>query len=326
MITIRSLLPESFTASWIESYSHFFAKRWFSFFNLRAFLRFRRRLSSLGRTLKPLRPLRIACFARLRESSWHTIRVSPTCLRFSAEPRVRYFGTSPPAAGVTLRSGAGLGQKVLRSTCASDAAGEARTTIPTAPASATPARDLALRSLDMKIPCPCVVPERLPGWRGSLPEGGSQALIARMAASTSNLIRADDRSHGERGRPPARLRLAGDRLRVRRQRGGAAPGREGLPGRRARMRSALRGLGLRALGVEPASLLLGAATRPAGNLPADCVQGRLHRLRVRGRRRQPRLREHPLPRASGVLPRPAVGRAGRLGAGAGAVLRHGGAH
>src|SRR5918995_24813 len=123
MITTRSLFPESLTASWIESYSHFFAKRWFSFFSLRAFLRFRRRLSSLGRTLKPLRPLRIACFARFRESSWHTIRVSPAGFRFSAEPRGRDSGTSPPAAGLTLRSGAGLGQKVLRSTWASAKAG-----------------------------------------------------------------------------------------------------------------------------------------------------------------------------------------------------------
>jgi cholesterol oxidase len=31
---------------------------------------------------------------------------------------------------------------------------------------------------------------------------------------------------------------------------------------------------------------------------------------VGGRRREPRLREHPLPRAAGFLPRPAVGRAG----------------
>src|SRR5918995_3759840 len=158
MITTRSLFPESLTASWIESYSHFFAKRLLSFFSLRAFLRFRRRLSSFGRTLKPLRPLRIACFASFRESPWHTIRVSPAGLRFSAEPRLRYSGTSPPAAGLTLRSGAGLGQKVLRSTCARDTAGAARMAIATAPATATPARDLPLRSLDMKIPCPWCCP------------------------------------------------------------------------------------------------------------------------------------------------------------------------
>ena len=44
-----------------------------------------------------------------------------------------------------------------------------------------------------------------------------------------------------------------------------------------------------------------------GDLPDDALQGRLHRLRLRGRRRQPRLRQHPLPGPARLLPRPPVG-------------------
>ena len=46
------------------------------------------------------------------------------------------------------------------------------------------------------------------------------------------------------------------------------------------MRTALRRRRLRRLGLEPAPLLLDAAARPARDLSADRVQGRLHRLRA----------------------------------------------
>ncbi len=74
--------------------------------------------------------------------------------------------------------------------------------------------------------------------------------------------------------------------------------------------------------MEPSALLLGAADRPPRGVPAHPVQGRVHRLRVGRRRREPRLREHPVPRAAGVLSRPAVGRARRLGGGDAPALRH----
>ncbi len=45
----------------------------------------------------------------------------------------------------------------------------------------------------------------------------------------------------------------------------------------------------------------------------DLLQGRLHRLRQRRRRRQPRLRQHALPRSPRLLQGPAVGRAGQTG-------------
>jgi hypothetical protein len=63
-----------------------------------------------------VRALRIDLGARLREPRWHTTRVSPRALALSAEPSVRGFGTVPPAAGLTLVSGAGSGQYELRST------------------------------------------------------------------------------------------------------------------------------------------------------------------------------------------------------------------
>ena len=50
-----------------------------------------------------------------------------------------------------------------------------------------------------------------------------------------------------------------------------------------------------------------------GDLPDDVVQGRLHRLRLRGRRRQPGIREHALSRAGCVLRGPAVGGMAALG-------------
>ena len=105
-----------------------------------------------------------------------------------------------------------------------------------------------------------------------------------------------------------RLRLAGDRLRLRRQRLGAAPGREGLLGRRARVRPALCRPRVPELHRRSEALLLEPAARHEGHLPADHLQGRLGRLRLRRGRRQPRLRQHALRAAEGSSSRTASGR------------------
>ena len=71
-----------------------------------------------------------------------------------------------------------------------------------------------------------------------------------------------------------------------------------------------------------APLLLVAQVGNARGPADDLLQGRLRRLRQRRRRRQPRLREHPLPGAALVLRRLPVGRPRQLGTGARPPLRH----
>ena len=110
-----------------------------------------------------------------------------------------------------------------------------------------------------------------------------------------------------------RLRLAGRRLRLRRQRLGAAAVREGLLGGRARVRTALRRPRVPARDGRPQALLLEPAPGHEGDLPADDLQGRLGCLRLRRRRRQPRLREHAVRAAEGVLRGPPVGGDGPTG-------------
>ena len=111
-----------------------------------------------------------------------------------------------------------------------------------------------------------------------------------------------------------RLRLAGRRLGLRRQRLGAAPVREGLLGRRARVRPALRRPRVpESTTADLQALLLEPAPGHEGDLPADDLQGRLGRLRLRRRRRQPRLRLHPLRAAEGSSSRTASGRTWRTG-------------
>ncbi len=56
------------------------------------------------------RSLRMARFSRRIESPWQTTRVFPGGFVFRAEASERIFGTLPPAAGLTLVSGAGSGQ------------------------------------------------------------------------------------------------------------------------------------------------------------------------------------------------------------------------
>ena len=98
---------------------------------------------------------------------------------------------------------------------------------------------------------------------------------------------------------------------------------KGYSVRGARVRQPLPRRGLRRVdAARTATLLLGAEARDARDPAHDLLQGRLRRLRQRRRRRQPRLREHALPGAARLLRGPAVGRARRLGARAGAPLRH----
>jgi hypothetical protein len=51
----------------------------------------------------------------LRESGWHTTRVTPGPTLEAAEASDRMVGTSPPAHGLTEQSGAGSGQYEARS-------------------------------------------------------------------------------------------------------------------------------------------------------------------------------------------------------------------
>ena len=76
------------------------------------------------------------------------------------------------------------------------------------------------------------------------------------------------------------LRLAGDRLRVRRQRQRAAARAEGLPGRRARVRAALRRRRAAEVHLGRAALLVRAAAGAERDLPADDLQGRRDRVRA----------------------------------------------
>src|SRR5688500_7837405 len=110
MTTTRSLLPEAVTAGWIWRYLHRFASLRLIAISPRA--RFALRLRrSVGRIAKPLRRARrIERARRCSEFFLQTTRVSPRSLLSSAEASDLTLGTLPPAAGVTLRSGAGLGQ------------------------------------------------------------------------------------------------------------------------------------------------------------------------------------------------------------------------
>src|SRR6266498_2227387 len=108
MITTRSLLPDRFTASWIESNAQRL-KSW-RFRSSTAFpsatLIFWR--GSAGRSTYPSDlASAIDCFARLRESGWQTTRV--TSAPETEDASERAVGTSPPAHGCTEQSGAGSG-------------------------------------------------------------------------------------------------------------------------------------------------------------------------------------------------------------------------
>ena len=124
--------------------------------------------------------------------------------------------------------------------------------------------------------------------RSGQPPWLKREVIAATSALARHRFVATDRWPDNDACVRLRLRLAGHRLRLRRQRLGAAPGREGLLGGRARVRPALRRRRVAELDRGPEALLLEPAAGHEGHLPADHLQGRLGRLRLRRRRRQPR--------------------------------------
>ncbi len=152
----------------------------------------------------------------------------------------------------------------------------------------------------------------------------SGATVATGTAVPTPNRRGLQRDDDDAGR--LRLRLARDRLGLRWQRLGAAPRREGLRGRCARVRAALRRRRVPEEHGRRQALLLEPAPRDEGDLPPDELQGRRGRLRLRRRRRQPRLRVHAVRAAEAVLRGPPVGGDRRLGERARAALRRGAAN
>ncbi len=136
----------------------------------------------------------------------------------------------------------------------------------------------------------------------------SEARERRQRAAIGRTASRPLRSNGDERARQLRLRLAGRRLRLRRQRLGAAPVREGLLGRRAGVRAALRRRRVPERDGRPQALLLEPAPGDEGDLPADDVQRRVGCLRLRRRRRQPRLREHAVRAAEARSSRTASGR------------------
>src|SRR3954468_7829435 len=111
-ITItRSLLCERLTAVWMLLKAQRLKKARFWRFSLRALRADSFRRPREGRRTQPLPwALLMDLIAFFSEPRWHTTRVSPRDLARSAAASVRGFGTLPPAAGLTLLSGAGSGQ------------------------------------------------------------------------------------------------------------------------------------------------------------------------------------------------------------------------
>jgi hypothetical protein len=115
---MRSLLPARFTAAWMWRNRQRSASRRFRRVSRRAAFFESRCVRAVGRTFQPfLRALLIDFVALRSEFDLQTTYVSPRARLLSADASPRAFGTLPPAAGFTLRSGAGLGQYELRSTC-----------------------------------------------------------------------------------------------------------------------------------------------------------------------------------------------------------------
>src|SRR2546423_6890376 len=111
MITIRSLLWEAVIALWIDLNLHRLASARLIFVRRRASALLSLRVRTVGRILKPLfRALLIEPSARLSDPPWQTTRVLPVLDFLSAEARERAFGTFPPAHGLIVQSGDGVGQ------------------------------------------------------------------------------------------------------------------------------------------------------------------------------------------------------------------------
>src|SRR3954447_9799298 len=115
MTTTRSLLCEAVTAGWISEYRQRFLSRLLTASRrLAAFLENER--WSYGRMSYPcLRARLIDLRTSARLSDRQTTRVSPTGFPFSAEARLRNFGTLPPVHGLMEQSAAGSGQYDARS-------------------------------------------------------------------------------------------------------------------------------------------------------------------------------------------------------------------
>src|SRR5712691_6915884 len=109
MITTRSQFWESLIAGWISLYLQSLKSFFSNLRHRRPCLSVNVRGASVGRSWTPfVRAVVMALLARDSESAWQTIRVVPRFL-LRAENRSRAFGTSPPAGGLTVVSGAGSG-------------------------------------------------------------------------------------------------------------------------------------------------------------------------------------------------------------------------
>ena len=116
MITTRSLLPDAFTACWIESKAHRFERLRFRASSARPSAALIVWRGWVGRSTYPVDwASAIDRCRRLSESGWQTTRVTPGPVVERAEASDRAVGTSPPAHGVTEQSGAGSGQYEARS-------------------------------------------------------------------------------------------------------------------------------------------------------------------------------------------------------------------
>jgi hypothetical protein len=111
MITTRSLLRDLLIAAWMLLNLQSLANARFCAFSLRALRAESFFFPCEGRSVKPLRRAwLIDLIARFSDPRWHTTRVLPRAFTLSADASVRAFGTFPPAAGLTVVSGDGLGQ------------------------------------------------------------------------------------------------------------------------------------------------------------------------------------------------------------------------
>ena len=294
MITIRSLFEESLTASWIERYSHWAASFSFSSDELRRPLRgqlLQRDARAQREALLLRRPQRLReqlqrLRAALADADDAHLAGPLAADRARQAARLRHL-----AAGGRLHRRVGARVRPVRGALevGEGERGQRRRTIAT---TTRPRQHF---------------PHRSPLF-GSL--------------RSTRVIHNRNRSTGYAPAGGDGLRLARRRIGIRGQRRRTAARREGLPGRDRRVRAPLRGRRLRRVGVADAPLLLDAEARHAGDLPADRLQGRLHLLGERRRRRQPRVREHALPRPAGVLRQPPVGGAGGVGSRARSALRH----
>ena len=154
------------------------------------------------------------------------------------------------------------------------------------------------------------------------PAQGSTSWI-RSPASTRQQPTRTART-GADDEPGTRLRLPDCRVRLRRQRIGAAPGREGLSGSRFGVRASFRGPRLRRAALAAAPDDLCAEAGLEGHSAGDTVQRRHGPQRKWRGRRQPCLRADPLARRRRVLRGLAQGMRRRPGSGE--VLRVGRGH